>query len=89
MWMFVLMMDSSVQCVILVLLEMGISFGGIVSNLLIVTTLRQDESLKGSTLNYLLLNLCFSNLLIAFLVKPISAIYVGYSISTGEYQVIN
>lgn len=80
-------MDNSSQCVVLVLVEMGLSFLGIVSNLLVVTTLRQEESLKGSTLNYLLLNLCFSNLLIAFLVKPISAIYIGYAISTGEYQV--
>ncbi len=82
-----MMMDSNTQCVILVLLEMGLSFSGIVCNLLIVTTLRHDESLKGSTLNFLLLNLCFSNLLISFLVKPISAIYVGYAISTGEWQV--
>ncbi len=70
-----------------VLLEMGLSFTGIVCNLLVVTTLRHEESLKGSTLNFLLLNLCFSNLLISFLVKPISAIYVGYAISTGEWQV--
>ena len=80
-------MESNGQCVILVLMEMGLSFSGIVCNLLIVTTLRQEETLKGSTLNFLLLNLCFSNLLISFLVKPISAIYVGYAISTGEWQV--
>ena len=80
-------MDPNTQCVILVLMEMGLSFSGIVCNLLIVATLRHDESLKGSTLNFLLLNLCFSNLLISFLVKPISAIYVGYAISTGEWQV--
>ena len=46
-----------------------------------------QETLRGSTLNFLLLNLCFSNLLISFLVKPISAIYVGYAISTGEWHV--
>ena len=80
-------MDSNTQCVILVLMEMGLSFSGIVCNLLIVTTLRQEETLRGSTLNFLLLNLCFSNLLISFLVKPISAIYVGYAISTGEWQI--
>ncbi|TRY61503.1 hypothetical protein TCAL_05713 [Tigriopus californicus] len=80
-------MDNNTQCVILVLLEMGLSFSGIVCNLLVVTTLRQEESLNASTMNFLLLNLCFSNLLISFLVKPISAIYVGYAISTGEWQV--
>ena len=82
--------DATTQCIILVLLEMGLSFFGIVSNLLIVSTLRnpqQEELLKGSTINYLLFNLCFSNLVISFLVKPISAIYVGYAVTTGEAQV--
>ena len=78
---------ANTECIILVLLEMGLSFFGIVSNLLIVTTLRQEEGLKGSTINYLLFNLCFSNLVISFLVKPISAIYIGYAVSTGEVQV--
>ena len=80
-------MEVSPECVILVILEMCLSFLGIVCNLLIVATVRQDESLRASTLNFLLFNLCFSNLLIAFLVKPISAIYVGYAISTGRWQV--
>ena len=66
---------------------MGLSFFGIVSNLLIVTTLRNEETLRASTLNFLLFNLCFSNLVISFLVKPISAIYIGYAVSTGEAQV--
>ena len=82
--------DATTQCIILVLLEMGLSFFGIVSNLLIVSTLRnpqQEELLKGSTINYLLFNLCFSNLVISFLVKPISAIYVGYAVTTGEATV--
>ncbi len=80
-------MDLNAQCVVLVLSEMGLSFLGIVCNLLVVTTLRHDESLRGTSLNFLLLNLCFSNLLVSFLVKPISAIYVGYAISTGTWHV--
>ena len=60
---------------------------GILSNLLVVTTVRHHDQLMSSTVNLLLLNLCFSNLLISFLVKPISAIYGGYSISTGSWQV--
>ena len=73
---------------IIVLLEMGISLFGIVSNLLIVNTLRQESTpLRASTLNILLLNLCFSNLLISFLVKPICAIYIGYALSTGRNEV--
>ncbi|XP_023347187.1 uncharacterized protein LOC111715979 [Eurytemora carolleeae] len=75
------------EIVAMVLLEMFLSFSGILSNLLVVTTVRHHDQLMSSTVNLLLLNLCFSNLLISFLVKPISAIYGGYSISTGSWQV--
>ena len=57
-------------------------------NLLVVTTVRHHDQLMSSTTNLLLLNLCFSNLIVSFLVKPISAIYGGYSISTGSWEVI-
>ena len=79
--------DVKVEVVILVVLEMCMSLLGIVCNLLIVATVRQDETLRATTLNFLLFNLCFSNLLIAFFVKPISAIYTGYAMSTDEWQV--
>jgi hypothetical protein len=63
------MKGSDTECLVLVLLEMGLSFAGIVSNLLIVTAVKEDDTvLQGSTLNYLLFNLCFSNLIISFLV---------------------
>ena len=77
------------EVAILVVLEMCMSLLGIVCNLLIVATVRQDETLRATTLNFLLFNLCFSNLLIAFFVKPISAIYTGYAMSTDQWQVRN
>ena len=80
--------ELEMEVVILVVLEMCMSLLGIVCNLLIVATVRQDETLRATTLNFLLFNLCFSNLLIAFFVKPISAIYTGYAMSTDEWQVI-
>ena len=80
--------ELEMEVVILVVLEMCMSLLGIVCNLLIVATVRQDETLRATTLNFLLFNLCFSNLLIAFFVKPISAIYTGYAMSTNEWQVI-
>ena len=80
--------ELEMEEVILVVLEMCMSLLGIVCNLLIVATVRQDETLRATTLNFLLFNLCFSNLLIAFFVKPISAIYTGYAMSTNEWQVI-
>ena len=77
----------NLEVVYCVLLEMGLSFFGIICNLLVVTTIRHHEEMHNSTTNLLLINLCFSNLLISFLVKPISAIYAGYSVSTGSWQV--
>ena len=77
------------EVAILVVLEMCMSLLGIVCNLLIVATVRQDETLRATTLNFLLFNLCFTNLLIAFFVKPISAIYTGYAMSTDQWQVRN
>ena len=79
--------EVKVEVVILVVLEMCMSLLGIVCNLIIVATVRQDETLRATTLNFLLFNLCFSNLLIAFFVKPISAIYTGYAMSTDERHV--
>ena len=40
-----------------------------------------------SARNLLLANICLSNLIIAFLVKPISAVYLSYSLTTGEGSV--
>lgn len=70
-----------------VLSEMGLSFLGILLNLLVVTTIRHYEEMQNSTIHLLLINLCFSNLLASFLVKPISAIYAGYSISVDSWAV--
>ena len=53
----------------------------------VVTTIRHHEAMQNSSLHLLLINLCFSNLLTSFLVKPISAIYSGYSLSVGTWQV--
>ena len=42
-------MEAAAQCVALVLIEMGLSFSGIVFNLLIVATLRREASRQLST----------------------------------------
>ena len=77
----------NMKVVYCVLLDMALSFFGILCNLLVVTTIRHHEEMQNSTTNLLLINLCFSNLLISFLVKPISAIYVSYALSTKEWHV--
>ena len=60
---------------------------GIFCNLMVVSTIRDDDSLQESTTNLLLANICFSNLIISFLVKPISAVYVSYSLTTSQGKV--
>jgi hypothetical protein len=42
---------------------------------------------QAKTSNLLLANIAFANLLVSFLVKPISAIYLSYALSTGRWQV--
>ena len=79
--------DVYEKVIICVLSEMGLSFLGILLNLLVVTTIRHHEEMQNSTIHLLLINLCFSNLLASFLVKPISAIYAGYSMSVGSWEV--
>lgn len=68
----------------LVVVEMTVGVMGTFCNLMVVTTVRDQDSLQQSTANLLLANICFSNLLVSFLVKPISAIYVSYALSTGK-----
>ena len=68
-------------------MEMTIGVVGIFLNLMVVSSVRSEDSLQESTRNLLLANICFSNLVVSFLVKPISAIYVSYALSTGEWSV--
>ena len=60
---------------------------GIFVNLMVVSAIRSQDSLQENTSNLLLANLCFSNLIVSFLVKPISAVYVAYALTTGENEV--
>ena len=60
---------------------------GIFVNLMVVSAIRSQDSLQEKTSNLLLANLCFSNLIVSFLVKPISAVYVAYALTTGENDV--
>ena len=68
-------------------MEMTLGFVGIFCNLMVVSTIRDDDTLQESTRNLLLANIAFSNLLISFLVKPISAVYVSYFLTTGDGKV--
>ena len=75
------------RIIILIVMEMTLGVIGIFFNLMVVSTVRSEDSLQEDTKNLLLGNICFSNLVVSFLVKPISAIYVSYALSTGEWNV--
>ena len=60
---------------------------GIFINLMIVSAIRSQDSLQEKTSNLLVANLCFSNLIVSFLVKPISAVYVAYALTTGDEDI--
>ena len=65
---------------------MTLAFVGIFCNLMVVSTIRDHDDLQESTFNLLLANIAISNLIISFLVKPISAVYVSYSMTTGLHS---
>ena len=75
------------RIIMLIVMEMTLGVIGIFINLMVVSTVRSEDSLQEDTNNLLLANICFSNLVVSFLVKPISAIYVSYALSTGEWKV--
>ena len=66
---------------------MTLAFVGIFCNLMVVSTIRDHDHLQESTFNLLLANIAISNLIISFLVKPISAVFVAYSMTTGQGRV--
>ena len=71
------------RIILLIIMEMTLGVIGIFMNLMVVSTVRSEDSLQEDTNNLLLANICFSNLVVSFLVKPISAIYVIYTL--GSY----
>ncbi|XP_040580188.1 uncharacterized protein [Lepeophtheirus salmonis] len=72
---------------ILVVSEMTLTLVGIVLNLIVIISIREKESLLNSTLNIILGNLCFSNLMAAVFVKSIAIIYNGYAVASEKWSV--
>ena len=66
---------------------MSLGVIGIFVNLMVVSAIRNQDKLQENTSNLLLANICFSNLLVSFLVKPISSVYVAYALTTQENDV--
>ena len=66
---------------------MGFCFLGTLFNNTMFSTVRDMPGSRASTMNILLGNLFFCNMLICTLVKPISAIYVSYSYAVGTKSI--
>ena len=75
------------ECILIVIVEMVTAVLGIFINLMVFSSVRKVGQLQRKFSNLLLSNICLSNILVAFLVKPISAVFLSYSISTGKDEV--
>ena len=59
---------------------------GIILNLTVVISIREKESLMNNTVNVVLGNLCFANLIEAVFVKTIAVVYHGYAVARSRYN---
>ena len=57
---------------------------GIILNLTVVISIREKESLMNNTVNVVLGNLCFANLVEAVFVKTIAVVYHGYAVARSR-----
>lgn len=71
----------------MVVMEMTLAFFGVVFNLIVLISIREKESLLNSTINVILANLCFANLVAAVFVKSIAIIYNGYAVAAAIWEV--
>ena len=68
-------------------MEMTLALVGIVLNLTVVISIREREALLNNTVNVVLGNLCFANLVAAVFVKSIAVIYHGYAVARSRWEV--
>ena len=71
----------------LVFMEMSLALAGIVLNMIVVISIREKESLMNNTVNVIIGNLCFSNLVAAVFVKSIAVVYHGYAIARSRWEI--
>ena len=68
---------------IIVLIQMLVSFLGIITNSLLLVTVNE----LSSTYHVLLANLSFSNLFVCTVLKPVTSIYSGYAYAKMQHRV--
>ena len=80
--------EEKSQGAFLALVEMTLAIIGTVLNLIVLIPII-SSSLKNSTLNILIANLCLANLVSAVFVKLIGVIYHGYAVAAARYDILN
>ena len=71
---------------LVVVLDMSLAILSVVSNIVIITAIRDQEELLCSTSSLILANLSASNLISAVLVKSISVVHNGYAVASNTVQ---
>ena len=78
--------EEKSQGAFLALVEMTLAIIGTILNLIVLIPII-SSSLKNSTLNILIANLCLANLVSAVFVKLIGVIYHGYAVAAARYDI--
>ena len=63
-----------------VVMDMTLSMVSIVCNLMVITAIREKESLLSKTFNLVLVNLCLSNLANCVMVKSVSVVHHSHAV---------
>ena len=73
----------------LVMSQMMFTIFGTLTNNLVLITLKDLPDLSASSYHILLANMAFTNLVICTILKPASAVYIGYSFAKVSLKLIN
>ena len=72
------------QGAFVVVLDMLLAILSVIFNLMVITSIKENEELLGVTFNLVLISLCFSNLLSAVMVKSISIVHNAYAVASNS-----
>ena len=74
------------QGALVVVLDMCLVIVSVFFNLMVITSIKENDELLGITFNLVLINLCSANLLSAVMVKSISIVHHAYAVAANSTQ---
>ena len=74
------------QGAMVVFLDMTLAILSVVFNLIVITSVKENEDMLSVTFNLVLINLCSSNLLSAVMVKSISIVHNSYAVAANSTE---